>query len=121
MPAQDFQETALRRHLGDLDWLQTVARAHHTVIEALAARTTVLPLRLATVQLDDGRVEAMLSEGADEFSHALRRLAGHLEWGVKIYVEPQPDPQEPEGGSRTRMPPVRRSVRRWRRPVRLTS
>ncbi|MGW0994268.1 GvpL/GvpF family gas vesicle protein [Streptomyces sp. NPDC002523] len=93
VPAQDFQESALRRHLEDLDWLETVARAHHTVIEALATRTTVLPLRLATVYLDDGRVEAMLREEADAFSHALRRLAGHLEWGVKIYVEPQPDTQ----------------------------
>jgi hypothetical protein len=91
VPAQDFQEGALRRHLEDLDWLETVARAHHTVIEALAARTTVLPLRLATVYLDDARVAAMLNAEADDFSHALRRLAGHLEWGVKIYVEPQPE------------------------------
>lgn len=92
VPAHDFREDALRRHLEDLDWLETVARAHHTVIEALAARTTVLPLRLATVYLDDGRVGAMLREEADAFSDALERLAGHLEWGVKIYVEPQPDP-----------------------------
>ncbi|GAA3478138.1 GvpL/GvpF family gas vesicle protein [Streptomyces yanii] len=49
VPAQDFQEAALRTHLEDLDWLESVARAHHRVIEALAARTTVLPLRLATV------------------------------------------------------------------------
>ncbi|MFJ8490418.1 GvpL/GvpF family gas vesicle protein [Streptomyces sp. NPDC094038] len=93
VPAHDFREEALRRHLEDLDWLETVARAHHTVIEALAARTTVLPLRLATVYLDDGRVGAMLREEADAFSRALERLAGHLEWGVKIYVEPQPDPR----------------------------
>ncbi|MEU9343651.1 GvpL/GvpF family gas vesicle protein [Streptomyces sp. NPDC048278] len=93
VPAGDFREDALRSHLEDLDWLATVARAHHCVIEALAARTTVLPLRLATVYLDDGRVAAMLREEAEEFSRALERLAGHLEWGVKIYVEPQPDPQ----------------------------
>ncbi|MFF4896266.1 GvpL/GvpF family gas vesicle protein [Streptomyces sp. NPDC001068] len=91
VPAEDFREDALRRHLEDLDWLEAVARAHHSVIEALAARTTVLPLRLATVYLDDGRVAAMLREEADAFAHALRRLAGHLEWGVKIYVEPPPD------------------------------
>ncbi|MFJ9566354.1 GvpL/GvpF family gas vesicle protein [Streptomyces fuscichromogenes] len=93
VPARDFREDALRRRLEDLDWLEAVARAHHTVIEALSAYTTVLPMRLATVYLDDGRVEAMLRAEADGFSHALRRLAGHLEWGVKIYVEPQPDTQ----------------------------
>jgi hypothetical protein len=93
VPAQDFQESALRRHLEDLDWLEAVARAHHAVIEALAAHTTVLPLRLATVYLDDKRVGTMLREEADGLSRALRRLAGHLEWGVKIYVEPQPGAQ----------------------------
>ncbi|MEU8934895.1 GvpL/GvpF family gas vesicle protein [Streptomyces sp. NPDC048409] len=91
VPAQDFREDALRRHLEDLTWLEAVARAHHGVIEAAAARTTVLPLRLATVYLDDDRVAAVLREQADAFSRALRRLAGRLEWGVKIYVESRPD------------------------------
>lgn len=93
VPAQDFQESALRRHLEDLAWLETVARAHHAVIETLAAHTTVLPLRLATVYLDDSRVETMLRENAQAFSGALRRLVGHLEWGVKIYAELPPDNQ----------------------------
>ncbi|MFJ5642239.1 GvpL/GvpF family gas vesicle protein [Streptomyces sp. NPDC093223] len=91
VPAQEFREDALRRHLEDLSWLEAVARAHHGVIEAAAARTTVLPLRLATVYLDDDRVAAVLREQADAFSRALRRLAGRLEWGVKIYVESRPD------------------------------
>ncbi|MFB7504200.1 GvpL/GvpF family gas vesicle protein [Streptomyces broussonetiae] len=95
VPAEEFQERALRRHLEDLDWLEAVARAHHSVIEALAAHTTVLPLRLATVYLDDGRIRAMLHEDAELFSQTLQRLAGQLEWGVKIYVEPQPDTRRP--------------------------
>ncbi|MEU1534140.1 GvpL/GvpF family gas vesicle protein [Streptomyces fagopyri] len=93
VPSQDFQEDALRRHLEDLDWLEAVARAHHSVIEILAAHTTALPLRLATVYLDDARVARTLRDDTDAFSHALKRLAGHLEWGVKIYVEPKPEPQ----------------------------
>ncbi|WP_331749096.1 GvpL/GvpF family gas vesicle protein (plasmid) [Streptomyces sp. NBC_00984] len=72
VPAQDFQEAALRAPLEDLDWLESVARAHLRVIDALAALTTVLPLRLATVYLDDER---------------LSDLAAQVEWGVKIYVE----------------------------------
>lgn len=87
VPAADFREDALRRHLEDLDWLETVARAHHTVIEALSAHTTVLPLRLATVYLDDARVLAVLRDDDAAFTQVLERLAGHLEWGVKIYVE----------------------------------
>ncbi|WUD77710.1 GvpL/GvpF family gas vesicle protein [Streptomyces sp. NBC_00510] len=87
VPAADFREDALRRHLEDLDWLEAVARAHHTVIEALSAHTTVLPLRLATVYLDDARVLAVLRDDDAAFTRVLERLAGHLEWGVKIYVE----------------------------------
>ncbi|WP_406379146.1 GvpL/GvpF family gas vesicle protein [Streptomyces sp. NBC_01618] len=87
VPAQDFQEAALRAHLEDLDWLESVARAHHRVIEALAARTTVLPLRLATVYLDDERVGQMLDARREAFAERLSDLAAQVEWGVKIYVE----------------------------------
>lgn len=88
VPSRDFSEEALRRHLEELEWLESVARAHHGVIEALAARTTVLPLRLATVYLDDDRVRGMLEADGAAFTDRLARLAAHVEWGVKIYVEP---------------------------------
>ncbi|WP_406424164.1 GvpL/GvpF family gas vesicle protein [Streptomyces sp. NBC_00873] len=88
VPPEDFQEDALKRHLEDLDWLEAVARAHHSVVEALSAHTTVLPLRLATVYLDDERVAMTLDACQDTFSDRLSRLAAHVEWGVKIYVEP---------------------------------
>ncbi|MGX1849750.1 GvpL/GvpF family gas vesicle protein [Streptomyces sp. NBC_01456] len=87
VPEQDFQESALRAHLEDLDWLESVARAHHRVIGALAERTTVLPLRLATVYLDDERVRQMLDARQEAFAGRLSELTAHTEWGVKIYVE----------------------------------
>ncbi|MFE2487584.1 GvpL/GvpF family gas vesicle protein [Streptomyces mirabilis] len=88
VPGQDFQEDALKQHLEDLEWLEVVARAHHGVIEALAERTTVLPLRLATVYLDDNRAREVLEAGRTMFAERLARLSEHVEWGVKIYVEP---------------------------------
>lgn len=88
VPERDFAEQPLKRHLEDLDWLESVARAHHGVVEALAARTTVLPLRLATVYLDDDRVRAVLETHREAFSDRLSRLAAHIEWGVKLFVEP---------------------------------
>jgi hypothetical protein len=87
VPARDFQEDALKHHLEDLEWLETVARAHHGVIEALVERSTVLPLRLATVYLDDNRAREVLEAGRTMFSERLARLSDHVEWGVKIYVE----------------------------------
>ncbi|GAX58122.1 GvpL/GvpF family gas vesicle protein [Streptomyces olivochromogenes] len=87
VPGQDFQEDALKQHLEDLEWLEAVARAHHGVIEALGERTTVLPLRLATVYLDDNRAREVLEAGRTMFAGRLARLSEHVEWGVKIYVE----------------------------------
>ncbi|MFB7668205.1 GvpL/GvpF family gas vesicle protein [Kitasatospora sp. NPDC056138] len=104
VPEEDFEETALRHHLEDFEWLETLARAHHGVIEAVAVRTTVLPLRLATVYLDDDRVRAMLADRQRAFDEQLSRLAGHEEWGVKLYVDapstpavPPPDPHVSSG------------------------
>jgi hypothetical protein len=98
VPERDFQEAALRSHLEDLEWLESVARAHHRVIEALAARTTVLPLRLATVYLDDERVRLMLRARHEAFDRRLTELAAQVEWGVKIYVEAAPATENPADG-----------------------
>ncbi|MFI1469314.1 GvpL/GvpF family gas vesicle protein [Streptomyces wuyuanensis] len=101
VPSEDFREEALKRHLEDLRWLEAVARAHHGVIEELSARTTVLPLRLATVYLDDERATNALDAQSEVLAQRLSHLAAHVEWGVKIYVEPSaapaPQPAEPAG------------------------
>ncbi|GDY79762.1 hypothetical protein SAV31267_092470 [Streptomyces avermitilis] len=94
VPADDFDEAPLAAHLEDLDWLEAVARAHHRVVDAMAARTTVLPLRLATIYRDDDRVRAMIRAGHRAFAQRLAHLAGHMEWGVKVYFDP-PRPLRP--------------------------
>ncbi|MFB7269721.1 GvpL/GvpF family gas vesicle protein [Streptomyces sp. NPDC056244] len=100
VPERDFGESALKARLEDLDWLESVARAHHAVVETAFARATVLPLRLATLHLDDTRVLDMLNRRADEFAGLLDQLAGHVEWGVKVYaMPPAPGSPAPVGAS----------------------
>jgi hypothetical protein len=100
VPGEEFSEEALKARLEDLDWLESTARAHHLVIEALAARTTVLPLRLATVYLDESRVARMLSERQEVFAALLDRFDDHVEWGVKVYAEVPSSPASvPESSS----------------------
>ncbi|MFD9392399.1 GvpL/GvpF family gas vesicle protein [Streptomyces sp. NPDC060000] len=89
VPERDFAEGPLRRRLEDLDWLTETARAHQQVIDALTAVSTPLPLRLATVFRDDSGVRVMMEEREDDFRRTLDRLAGRVEWGVKVYVEPE--------------------------------
>lgn len=119
VPGEEFSEAALKARLEDLAWLETTARAHHLVIETLAARTTVLPLRLATVYLDDSRVALMLSERQEAFVALLDRFAEHDEWGVKVYAEAPPaSAPAPEGagtgGSADEADPGRAYLRRRR-------
>lgn len=120
VPARDFTEEPLKRHMEDLGWLESVARAHHGVVEAAAAGTTVLPLRLATVYLDDDRVRAVLCAHHDVFAERLAQLAMHTEWGVKLYVEApgrEPasvSPPMAQAGSGRAYLRMRRTQRTWR-------
>ncbi|MEU6372241.1 GvpL/GvpF family gas vesicle protein [Streptomyces sp. NPDC046909] len=90
VPERVFAEEPLRAHLEDLDWLTATARAHQGVIDALTVVTTPLPLRLATVFRDDSGVRTMLEAREADFCRTLDRLAGRVEWGVKVYVETEP-------------------------------
>ncbi|MEV5947869.1 GvpL/GvpF family gas vesicle protein [Streptomyces sp. NPDC051993] len=92
VPQQDFNETALKDRFEDLEWLEEVARAHHEVVQAVAARETVLPLRMATVYQDDGRARRALTEQQPAFARRLAELDGHTEYGVKVYLDPSAPP-----------------------------
>ncbi|MFC5907698.1 GvpL/GvpF family gas vesicle protein [Streptacidiphilus monticola] len=90
VPERVFDETALRRRLEDLSWLEATARAHDAVVQALAAHGTVLPLRLATLHRDAGSLRASLAEWPD-LPARLGKLTGCQEWAVKIDVLSSPD------------------------------
>ncbi|MGW7101716.1 GvpL/GvpF family gas vesicle protein [Streptomyces sp. NPDC054838] len=92
VPHRDFNETALKEHFEDLEWLEGVARAHHEVVQAAAAHGTVLPLRMATVYQDDSRAVRVLAEQHHAFARRLAQLDAHTEYGVKIYLTPSAPP-----------------------------
>ncbi|MER7107695.1 GvpL/GvpF family gas vesicle protein [Streptomyces sp. NPDC000229] len=103
VPTEEFDEAPLRARLEDLDWLADTARAHDAVVAALSTVTCPIPLRLATVCRDDSGVRRLLEDGHDRFVRALQRLDGRVEWGVKVYAEPQtaeePEPATPAAGA----------------------
>ncbi|MCX5384615.1 GvpL/GvpF family gas vesicle protein [Streptomyces sp. NBC_00083] len=99
VPADDFNEHDLKVHFEDLEWLEGVARAHNDVVQALATRATVLPLRMATVYQDDDRARQALSRQHTPFTARLDQLDAHTEFGVKIYLAPVTDPAEAPSGA----------------------
>jgi hypothetical protein len=117
VPEADFGEAALKSHLEDLDWLAATARAHEGVVDALTTVTTPLPLRLATVFRDDSAVRMMIEDREEYFERLLDRLHGRVEWGVKVYLEPEPaEPRlaEPEPAAAARPASGRDYLRRRR-------
>ncbi|MEU8842331.1 GvpL/GvpF family gas vesicle protein [Streptomyces roseus] len=91
VPAAHWNAAALKAHFEDITWLEQTARAHHQVVEALAAHTTVLPLRLATLYEDRDRALTALREQYEQFTDRLALLTGHTEYGIKAYITADAD------------------------------
>ncbi|MFD4021012.1 GvpL/GvpF family gas vesicle protein [Streptomyces sindenensis] len=94
VPAADFTDEVWQRRLSDREEIERYARAHHAVVSAVAAHGPVVPLPLATLYHDDDRARSRLADEADRFHSALKRVAHHAEWGVKVYrpLAPEPGP-----------------------------
>jgi len=83
----EFDEAQLRAHLGDMEWVQAVARAHEAVLHQIANRSTVIPMRMCTVYRTEGGVREMLRREAGALREALEHLEGKTEWGVKVLAD----------------------------------
>jgi hypothetical protein len=92
VPLSEFNEHRLREHLSDLAWVETIARRHEEVLEAAAARGTVIPMRLCSIYRDAAGVRAMLEREAGPMRDALRLVAGRAEWAVKVFSVSLPPP-----------------------------
>lgn len=99
LDAGDFGEAAWQQHAEDPAWLEPVARGHHQVLQALAATTVVLPLRLPGIYRDDDGLAEALAGEEGRLLERLRFVAGHREWGVQVFAGamavPGTDVQEP--------------------------
>lgn len=82
----DFSDEAWQQRLTDEAELERYARAHHEVVSAVAARCPTVPLPLATLYNGDERAAFALAGESTRFRAALRRIAQHAEWGIKVYA-----------------------------------
>ncbi|HEU5216361.1 MAG TPA: GvpL/GvpF family gas vesicle protein [Gaiellaceae bacterium] len=87
VPLAEFDEAVLPERLNDREWLERNARAHEDVLQAAAAVTAVVPLRFGTIYRSREHVERMLDERAEEFGATLDQVRGHVEVGVKAWID----------------------------------
>jgi len=87
VPLEEYDEAVLPERLNDREWLERNARAHEDVLQGAAAVTAVVPLRFGTIYRSPEHVVEMLGERAGEFAANLQRVRGHVELGVKAWVD----------------------------------
>ena len=87
VPRSTYSEADLAEHLTDATWTAIRAMRHETVVEFVAKRATVIPLRFGTIYLERHGVEQMLTEKSREFESIIEQLRGREEWGVNVYCD----------------------------------
>jgi hypothetical protein len=85
VPAAEFEEAALRTHLADMAWVESVARSHQEVLDHLCRRMTVIPMRMCTVYQAESGVREMLEREVEALKDALEHLDGKRELGVQAF------------------------------------
>ena len=87
VPRATYSEENLAEQLTDATWTAIRAMRHETVVEYLAKRATVIPLRFGTIYLERAGVEQMLNEKQAELQSIIDQLRGREEWGVNVYCD----------------------------------
>ena len=85
--ARDYGEAAINDRLSNLEWVSRAAMAHEAVLEALASRATVLPMKLFTIYTSDERAVADIARDRARIDALVRRVGGHDEFGVRVVLD----------------------------------
>lgn len=83
-PLPEYGGGEIESRLSDLSWVSDRALAHERIVEHCAAAGPVLPMKLFTLFHNDERALAHLRQQREEIDATLDRIAGRVEWGVRI-------------------------------------
>jgi hypothetical protein len=83
-PLDRYGQQALDAKLSDLDWVSRAAIAHEAVVESFLDEHAILPMKLFTIFATDARAVEQVSQDKRRLSAMIRRVANHVEWGVRV-------------------------------------
>jgi hypothetical protein len=86
-PLPEFSSERIEERLTDLDWVSTCALAHEALVEHFRDAPALLPLKLFTLFASDERALAHLRASRDQLDKVLDRVAGRVEWGVRVRLD----------------------------------
>jgi hypothetical protein len=84
VPDADYNETAIERGLKNLDWVSRRAVGHEAVVEHFLRARAVLPMQLFTIFTADDRALGHVRRDRRRIARIVRRIEGHVEWGVRL-------------------------------------
>lgn len=84
-PLSAYGSEEIERRLSDLDWVSERALAHEAMVEHFSAQGTVLPMKLFTLFHGDERAAAQIRDRWEEIGQVFDRIAGRVEWGVRVH------------------------------------
>jgi hypothetical protein len=87
VPGRTYNEAALQREMQRLEWIGARAIAHEAVIEHFLKADAVLPMQLFALFTDDERAMAHVQRDRRRISRILSKIAGHVEWGLRLTLD----------------------------------
>lgn len=102
----EWRGSAIERHLDDLSWVSDRALAHERVVEHLAARLPLVPMKLFTLFSGVERAVVSVAGRRDELGRVFDRIAGRAEWGVRVHLETERARRQAEEAMAATGPPA---------------
>ncbi len=87
--AAAYSEEAIAAGLQDLAWVSARAVGHESVIEQFLSAPAVLPMQLFTIFKTDARALEYVTSNRRKIDRILKRIGGHVEWGVRLTWDEQ--------------------------------
>ena len=84
---EEFSEENFKRNLSDIKWIETNARDHIEVINALMSQNTVIPFKFGTIFLTEVSLKKFITDYSDSLIDNFHHIEGTEEWSVKIYCD----------------------------------
>ena len=89
VPADEFGDK-LAANMENLEWLSSVSVRHQRAVSQIADAVTLLPARFGTVFKTPQSLTKHLDDQKDRLGETLKRIEGTEEWGVKLFLNPDP-------------------------------
>src|SRR5215467_4542994 len=87
VPLDRFGEGRFEENLKDPMWAADTVMRHERLTEFFASKSTVIPLRFGVMYSTPERIRTMLTSRASHLKETLKRLEGHEEWALNVFVD----------------------------------